>query len=136
MPYQNLEDGLYLIEQSSDKNGIPIKHYGVLDVGNILQHPAIDGTHPIVVHQTPPNIRADFLGNTGTWSVLGKVTDLSGAIERVKEAIKNPAYDLFGNNCEHFARFVAMGRRYSSQVFWGGAAVVALSVLAFYTLRE
>ena len=136
MPYQNLEDGLYLVEQASNKNGIPVTHYGVLDVGNILQHPEIDGTHPVVIHQTPPNIRADFLGNTGSWNISGKVTDVSGAIARVKEAIKNPAYDLFGNNCEHFARFVTLGQRYSNQVFWGGAAAVALSVLAFYALRE
>lgn len=136
MPYQNLDDGLYLIEQPSEKNGIPITHYGVLDVGNLLRHPAIDGTHPIVIHQTPPSIRADFLGNTGSWSVKGKVDDIAGAIERIKEAIKNPNYDLFGNNCEHFARFVAFGQKHSTQIFWGGAAVVALSALAFFALRD
>lgn len=136
MPYQNLEDGLYIIEQPAEKNGIRITHFGILDVGNVLRHPNIDGSHPIVVHQTPPNIRADFLGNTGSWNIRGKIEDIAGAIERIKEAAKNPSYDLFGNNCEHFARFIAQGERYSSQVFWGGATVIALSALAFYALRD
>lgn len=34
----------------------------------------------------------------------------------VWEALRRPSYDLFGNNCENFARYVATGKRESTQV--------------------
>lgn len=135
MPYQNLNDGLYLITQPAEKNGIKLEHYGILDVGNILRHPNADGSHPVVIHQTPPNIRADWLGNTGNWNLKGHISDVQGAMERIKEAFKNPTYDLFGNNCEHFARYVSQGKRYSNQIFWGGVGVIAAGALALYLFK-
>lgn len=136
MPYQNLNDGLYLVSQSVEKNGIRVEHYGILDVGNILQYAQASGTHPVIIHQTPPNIRADWLSNTGQWNVLGRVTDIVGAIQRIKVAFANPEYDLFGNNCEHFARFVAQGQRYSNQIFWAGVGVVVVGALIVYLFKE
>ena len=135
MPYQGLDDGLYLASQPAEKNGVPIKHYCVLDVGNILQHSQADGSHPVVIHQTPPHIRADWLANTGRWNVLGRVTDVPGATCRLNEAFANPQYDLFGNNCEHFARFVTGGERRSDQVFWAGVGVLAVGVLALHLFK-
>ena len=133
MPYQNLSDGLYLVSQESEKSGILIKHFGVLDVGNVLQHSEADGTHPLVIHQTPPRVQVDWLGTTGSWTVMGRVTNTSGAMERLKAAFSNPEYDLFGNNCEHFARFVTQGSRRSDQVLWAG--VVAVGALAIYAFK-
>ncbi len=135
MPYQNLSDGLYLVTQDSDKDGVAITHFGVLDVGNVLQHAAADGSHPIVIHQTPPTIRADWLAHTGRWSIMGRVTDVSGAIQRLRAAFSNPTYDLFGNNCEHFARFVAEGDHRSDQIFWAGVGAVAVGALALYAFK-
>lgn len=135
MPYQNLNDGLYLVSQPTEKNGVRIDHFGILDVGNILQHPEVSGEHPIVIHQTPPNIRADWLSNAGRWNVLGHITDVAGAMQRLKAAFANPQYDLFGNNCEHFARFVAQGERRSNQIFWAGVSAVAVGTLAVYLFK-
>ena len=129
MPYKNYPDGLYLLKQASEKNGIAIDHYGVADVGNVLRHPESDGSQPLVIHQTPPRIQINWLKDTGRWQVIGKVIDVKGAKARLREAFKNPAYNLFGNNCEHFARFVTQNQHSSSQVFWGVAGTVAAGVV-------
>lgn len=114
MPHQTLADGLYLLKQGSPEKGVD--HYGILDIGNRLgrRH----ASEPVVIHQTPPAIRFDWLRDTGHWAVLGKVTDEAAALERIRIALMNPRYDLFGHNCEHFARFVATGRRESTQLQW------------------
>jgi hypothetical protein len=119
MPFQNLADGLHLLRQrSQSKEGV--YHYGVLDVGNRLnRYPAWPyHQHPVVIHQSPPTIRADWLRDTGVWEHLGLVeyAEEAGAIARIMQALQDPLYDLFGNNCEHFARFVTTGRRESTQV--------------------
>ena len=120
MPFQGLADGLYLLLQPSPSKGVD--HYGILDVGNRLRLP-LGAAEPVVVHQTPPAIRTDWLSSTGTWSIIGRIGDEVGAIGRIRTAAADPKYDLFGNNCEHFARFVATGRRESTQL--GGFALVA-----------
>ena len=119
MPYEGFADGLYLLKQQSPSKGV--SHYGILDVGNRLAYPNVD--QPIVVHQTPPAIRVDWLRSTGSWAVIGRIVDEGAAIGRLGTAMANPRYDLFGHNCEHFARFVATGRRESSQL----QAVVAVA---------
>ena len=133
MPYQNLENGLYLVRQRSVKNGMQIWHYGILDVGNklglILAFTA--SIEPLIVHQTPPQVRADRLSETGHWEMQGKVDPSmeKSAISRIKEALKNPGYDLFGHNCEHFARFVTTGVKESKQiqsVAWSCIGLVAM----------
>jgi hypothetical protein len=130
MSYQGYPDGLYLVVQKSPTKGVD--HYGILDIGNNLEVTGADGINPVIVHQCPPGIRADWLHDTGTWNVLGKITDERYAIERYKAALANPAYDLFGHNCEHFARFVATGVRESTQLQAAGvvAGLAALAVVA------
>ena len=136
MPFQNHPDGLYLLKQPSEKNGIAIEHYGVLDIGNVLGHSQLDGSHPVVIHQTPPQIKIDWLKDTGKWHVMGKVIDLAGAKQRLREAFKNPSYDLFGNNCEHFARFITQNQHTSNQVFWGLVGTAVVGVLAYNMFKE
>ena len=129
MPYEHLDDGLYLLKQKSAEKGVD--HYGILDVGNRLRHPEVVAqVQPVVVHQRPPRIQLDWLQNTGQWQVLGKITDEADAIVRMMAAAKNPKYDLFGHHCEHFARYVATGRHESTQI---QAAVVlaGLAAIAF-----
>ncbi len=115
MPYIGLRNGLYLIKQKSQVKGIQVDHYGILDVGDHLTLRPTGG-QPVVIHQTPPRIRTDYLARTGEWVVLGPITDEPYAMERINKALENDMYDLFGNNCEHFARFVATGRRESTQL--------------------
>lgn len=131
MPFQGHEDGLYLIKQDAVKDGIRVDHYGILDIGNTLLHEGADGSHPIVLHQTPPRLRIDWLQNTGTWTVLGRIIDVEGAKSRIQEAAQNPDYNLFGNNCEHFARFVAFSHNHSTQIFWGVVGVTTVGFLTF-----
>lgn len=124
---RNLKNGFYLIKQKSQVKGINVEHYGILDVGNRLNL-AINRFIPIVIHQTPPRIRTDWLSKTGAWDVLGKITDEQFAIARIHKALENDVYDLFGNNCEHFARFVANGRRESTQLQAAGIFVGLLAL--------
>jgi len=130
MPYQEYEDGLYLLKQKSARKGVA--HYGIMDVGNRLRHPGVNGQQPVVIHQTPPTIKMDWLQDTGDWLVLGKITDEEDAISRLNIVLQKPNYNLFVNNCEHFARYVATGRYESTQlqaaVFMGG--LVAISLMA------
>jgi hypothetical protein len=132
MPYQQLSDGLYLLKQKSEGKGVD--HYGILDVGNRLALRDVDGRHPVVIHQTPPWIRLNWLQDTGTWSVLGQITGEQDAKARMAEAFKNPKYDLFGHNCEHFARYVATGCRESTQL-QAVSFVAGLATLAILTAR-
>lgn len=129
MPYQHLADGLYLIKQKSASKGVD--HYGILDVGNRLGHPAVNGLQPVVVHQSPPSIRLNWLQDTGTWEVLGKITSERDAIARIRDAYQTPAYDLFGHNCEHFARYVATGKHESTQI-QAAAVVAGLATLLYF----
>jgi hypothetical protein len=112
MPFQGLEDALYLVAQRSPKKGVD--HYGILDVGNNLGYVAAPA--PVVVHQSPPAIRADWLSVTGAWRVVWRIPDTAGALDRLRLALARPSYDLLGNNCEHFARYVATGKRESTQL--------------------
>ena len=123
MPYQHLADGLYLLKQRSTLK--PVDHYGVLDVGNRLRLIHAGPSQPVVVHQTPPAITTNWIWDTGSWLVIGKVQDETRAIARLHRALRDPTYDVFGNNCEQFARFVATGVRESTQL---RAAVVLAGI--------
>ena len=130
MPYQGYPDGLYLLMKRSESKGVD--HYGILDIGNRIGHPHVDGRHPVVIHQTPPSINLDWLQDTGIWCILDKITDEKYAIQRMKAALLNPAYDLFGHNCEQFARYVATGIHESKQLQAIGfvAGLAALVIIA------
>ena len=131
MPYKDYPDGLYLVSQPGAKRGID--HYGIADLGNRLAVPGADGVHPVIVHQSPPGVRANWLRDTDVWRVLGVITDEPLAIERYHAALAIPAYRLLGNSCEHFARFVATGVRESKQLqaagWMVGLAAVAIAAL-------
>ena len=129
MPYQKYQDGLYLLKQKSQDKGVD--HYGIMDIGNRLYLPQANGLHPVVVHQTPPSVTLNWLQETGSWEVLGKITDEANAINRMKASLENPAYDLFGHNCEHFARYVATGKRESTQLQAVGI-VAGLAALVYF----
>lgn len=133
MPFGPYPDGLYIMKQKSPNKGVD--HYGILDVGNRIRHPQIHSIHPVVLHQTPPEVRLDWYHNTGSWEMVGRVTDEPGALARIAEAMKNPKYDLFGNNCEHFARFIATGKRESVQL-QTVAAVAGFAALIFLIVQE
>lgn len=70
------------------------------------------------------------LSSTGNWEIVGRVRDdqINNAIQRIHEALRNPKYDLFGNNCEHFARYVTTGVKESKQL-QGAVAIAALGAL-------
>jgi hypothetical protein len=133
MPYQGYPDGLYLVKQKSVEKGVD--HYGILDIGNRIQHPQVDGINPVVIHQVVPTLRMDWFHMTGAWDVLGAITDEGMARQRLNEAGTRPNYNLFGNNCEHFARFIATGKHESTQLQAVGAAV-GLAALAFVVLKN
>lgn len=131
MPYQGLQDGLYLMVQHSAEKGVD--HYGILDIGNNLGYLA--AVEPVVVHQSPPAIRANWLSATGAWRITARIIDTAGALLRLRAALANRNYDLLGNNCEHFARYVAYGRRESGQL-QGALIVVGLFGLLVIALRS
>ncbi len=135
MPYNGLGNGLYLIKQNSQVKGISVEHYGILDIGNRLNLQAY-GWSPVVIHQTPPRIRTDWLENTGEWTVLGRITDERYAIARINKALENDKYDLFGNNCEHFARFVATGKRESMQLQTAALLMGLIALIVFVVMSS
>ena len=92
MPYQGFPDGLYLAKQKSRIKPDLIEHYGIIDIGNILNHPQGNKKMPIVIHQALPYIRADWLINTGRWKIIGKVkgNEIINAKKRIQRAIRNP----------------------------------------------
>lgn len=129
MPFQHLDDGLYLIKQRSAAKGVD--HYGILDVGNRLKIPNVfPGQQPVVIHQTPPQLQLTWLQHTGQWEVMGHITDEGDAVARIHHARQDPKYNLLGHNCEHFARYVATGKRESRQV-QAVAMIAGLAALAF-----
>lgn len=132
MPDRRLESGLYLIKQKSEVKNIVVDHYGILDIGNRLK--LANAWQPIVIHQTPPRIRTDWLANTGNWAVLGRIADEQFAINRINKALENDTYDLFGNNCEHFALYVAHGKRESTQI-QGIVFTIGLILLLLLTMK-
>jgi len=130
MPYQDFADGVYLAAQPSRKGGFA--HFGALDIGNCLEIPGADGINPIIVHQCPPRIRADWLYDTGTWQLLAVAADPAAALQRYKAALTNPDYYVLRHNCEHFARFVVIGTWESKQLQAIGwlAGITTLVVVA------
>lgn len=121
---QHLSAGLYLVSQQSDKG---VAHYGILDVGNRMGAEYLPLMQPTIIHQRPPRIRIDLLRDTGSWRIHEQIADEAAAIQRIRIGLKTPNYDLFGNNCEHFAQHVATGVRQSRQV---QAAVVLAGIAA------
>jgi len=57
-----------------------------------------------------------------------KIEDESNAIRRLIVACSNSIYNTTGNNCEHFARYVATGKRESHQVQVAGLVGVLVGL--------
>lgn len=133
VPYQGFPDGLYLLKQPSARK-VGINHYGIWDIGNRIGLEGADGVNPVVVHQVLEGLRPEWFQDTGSWTVLGKITDEPGALHRLEISFRDPGYRLFDNNCEHFARYIATGVKESSQVQAAGF-VAGLAVLAFIASR-
>jgi hypothetical protein len=136
MPYNNIADGLYLAQQPGIKaKGIPVTHFGIIDIGNVLENPNVNSRKgPTVIHQTPPEVRCEYVSAERPWSITHQITDIHAAKSRIANAVKNKAYDLFGNNCEHFARYIATDKKYSGQVVIGTIATASVIALAVHLL--
>jgi hypothetical protein len=111
---QQLVPGLYWIAQQSQKKGV--EHHAILDVGNCLRYRDVYPTSPIIIHQTPPSIRREPFVSTGDWRMVMKIEDVLIARRRLLAVCSKPLYRVIDNNCEHFARYVATGKRESHQV--------------------
>ena len=134
MPFQGLQDGIYLVRQKSIRKK-DIDHYGVLDIGNRLNLANADGFNPVVIHQAPPQIRVDNLEDTGSWELLEQSIDEKLAENRFWKACENPIYFLGNNNCEHFARYVVCGIRESKQL-QGAVIIIGVFALALHGLTR
>ena len=130
MPYQGIADGLYLASTPGAKvKGIPVVHYGIIDIGNVLKAQSVDESGvPTVIHQTPPRIKFEHLLPGTKWKLIDRIADVDGAVARIRKAAKNPEYDLLGNNCEHFAKFVAHDTKVSGQVLVGVAVAGGIAL--------
>lgn len=131
MPAQGHSDGLYMVRRPADKLGW---HFGIAVIGNRFSLRNARPGHPMVFHQRPPRIALDRLEDTGPWFEVQRITDEWSAIQRINLAYQNPTYNLFGNNCEHFARYVATGKRESKQL-QTVVLVVSLAALIIYVSR-
>jgi hypothetical protein len=124
----SLKPGLYRARQRRDGKGVA--HYGILDVGNRANILGANGFNVVVIHMLPPGIQCEYT-NPAAWQDIEKIADESGAIERLESALERPDYDLLGNNCEHFANYIAYGKRQSMQVLGAGvgAGLIGLGIV-------
>ena len=106
-------------------------------MGNALAIPNIDSSlGPTVIHQTPPHIKFEHIGEGSQWELTDRIEDTEGARGRIANALKEPEYDMFANNCEHFANYVAHDNRVSGQVITGVGVGVALGLLLLKLLKR
>lgn len=131
MNWNMRRDGLYLIQRFAKDKGVI--HYAILDQGMRLfqilpQHPYFPAR---IIHLSPKGFQLEAYDEALGWTIVKKIEDEASAIQRTIEAAKNPDYNLIGNNCEHFARYVADGKRESHQVqLVGVLGAIALLVIA------
>lgn len=71
----------------------------------------------LIVELRPTGLVAVPIEQQTGWTATSTAENEIGATARLQEALvsANP-YDLFQNNCEHFARYVIMGKPESTQV--------------------
>ncbi|CAN5651661.1 hypothetical protein BH20ACI4_BH20ACI4_27600 [soil metagenome] len=130
-----LSDGIYLVKRQSVVV-FSKEHYGVIIVGKLLNQLGFFDNHPRVFHLTKEGIHIDLLPKFNNWNSLGAVNSLQiqTAIVRLKFALLNPNYDLFSNNCEHFARYITEGYKQSTQL--QNAGVLGGLAVALIFLRD
>jgi len=108
------------------------EHYGILDIGNVLGG-APSGA-PILYQLTPSGVVGAPIDQELT--IVDWIGDIDAARARFTQALQRPQYDLVTNNCEHFARYVAYGRRESSQVWIAAFGAALLTVLVARSLAQ
>ncbi|HEV7646456.1 MAG TPA: hypothetical protein VGO50_21155 [Pyrinomonadaceae bacterium] len=140
-----LPKGIYLFNKSTV---YPFtQHYVVVIKGHeFLKHFDIYDDQPRVIHKTNIGIHIDqpktYGAWEGTWNLIGRVipSESANAIWRMQISLMYPTnYDLFLNNCEHFARFVTEGYKQSTQVQnfgWGAAIGIGFVLLSNWGDRE
>ena len=115
---QSLNRGLYRVRRASTASK-SVQHSAIADVGNRLgllpRHQTFNPRAVVIVHQTPPILQYELHpeGLGDEWTVEASISDESAARERLEKAKANPKYDAVVNNCEHFASFMADGKRTS-----------------------
>lgn len=112
-----LKNGLYLVKRPAEKYWRLVDHYAVIDAGNTSGLFSGFGQRPILIEKIEGKGNV-FSYMSGEWTILGKVRDhqVFYATLRLIQALHDPTYNLFGNNCEQFARFIAEGKKTSKQV--------------------
>ena len=129
-----LNKGIYLIVRPGE---VIREHYGVLDVGNNFGLPLPDLRTPVVIDLMPPRVRCEWLKASDGWKIILDVPphQIAQAVERRRIAMANPEYHATRNNCEHFARYIVEGKRYSIQL-QNSVIFTTLCVLAFSNTRR
>ncbi|MGE8721936.1 hypothetical protein ACO2KH_11420 [Leptospira terpstrae] len=130
MIQNQLPKGVYLAIRPAEKMGGLIDHYGVVEMGNVLGLVDYDERYPIVYEK---NAGEGLVVNyaDSRWKVVSRVDDqfLNQVRARLNSAFLNPGYDLFGNNCEQFARFVVEGKSYSGQLQTAGVIAGLVGII-------
>lgn len=145
MMHQAPQKGLYLARKWAGPM-TPVFHWGIIDIGQCLGGMSLPAAarHTLVllegaeeapgtvVHRTPGELRYEPVSDLHRWKLLRRIEDEAGARARIAHALQDPAYNLVGNNCEHFARYIADGRKHSGQVMVGLMGLMGLGAAAFY----
>ena len=129
---KQLDDGLHIIscltvKEVSENYNVPIRHYGILDIGNTAGLSLIVDAPPMLIHQTPPEIEMREFDFADCWEFQETISGVQGAVIRLRKAFKDYEYDLVLNNCEQFVNYIKSGEKRSSQIevaaVVGGTAV-------------
>jgi hypothetical protein len=132
---QPLPQGLNVVRRLSTDKGV--MHFAILDVGNTafgLPSAAL------LWELAPSGLHARVYDSREGWVGAVRIADQLGAIERLRRIHSSDTsirYDLFTNNCEHFASHIAEGRRQSPQVavFISLCGAVAIGLLVASSAR-
>lgn len=127
--------GIYLVKTTSQLLPNALYHFGVLIAGSNLRRVGYSDTHPLVFHLTDRGFQVDWIEIFGNPEILGKVDSVNElpALRRLGYASAYLNRWQAGNDCEHFARFVAEGYKQSTQ--FQNIGVLSGLALAFLLLR-
>ena len=128
--------GTYLVKTTSQLFPNLLYHFGVMIVGRRLRELGYSDTYPLVFHLTNSGFQVDWVETFGKPEILGKVDSISEpqALDRLRFASQNMNLWYVGNDCEHFARYVAEGYKQSTQ--FQNIGVLSGLTLAFLLLRD
>lgn len=107
-------EGIHLVKRRAVASKAA-EHYGFAVVGDPVKYFSSPSSGSIVIHKTNIGIHPDPF-DPFLWE---KVKTLDGnvlaAVARAHHSYRD-AYNLFFDNCEHFARFVVTGIKESTQI--------------------